>query len=137
MQGRDETHLDRPSASIRLGGGDGIKHHAEDVFANAVTPPVDRLFSSTATTRTGMPPSDELDERKVRSIVREEIAETTRTLLGTVVWTVLSICAVLVGLQLIQVALYAVPITAAVGFALAGTVVTGASLYLLYLLYRE
>ncbi len=84
-----------------------------------------------------MPPSDELDERKVRSIVREEIAETTRTLLGTVVWTVLSICAVLVGLQLIQVALYAVPITAAVGFALAGTVVTGASLYLLYLLYRE
>ncbi|WP_336338387.1 hypothetical protein [Haloarcula brevis] len=82
-----------------------------------------------------MSPSSELTEREVRSIVREEIAGTARSLLGTVVWTVLSLFAVLVGLQLVQLALYTASVAVAIGFALVGTVVLGASLYLLYLLH--
>jgi uncharacterized membrane protein len=82
-----------------------------------------------------MSPSSDLTEEKVRSIVREEVAGTARTLLGTVVWTLLSVVAVLVGLQLVQLALYTTSATVAVGFGLAGTVVLGASLYLLYLLH--
>lgn len=82
-----------------------------------------------------MAPSDGLSEEQVRAIVREEIIGTSRTLLGTVFWTVLSLFAVLVGLQLFQLALYTPSILAIVGFILAGTLVTGASLYLLYLLH--
>ncbi|VTT86518.1 hypothetical protein DM2_2556 [Halorubrum sp. DM2] len=82
-----------------------------------------------------MPPSDEPNEQRVREIVREEIAERSRTLLGTVVWTLLSVLAGLVGLQSLQFALYATSIAATAGFVLAGVVVTGASLYLLYLLH--
>ncbi len=80
-------------------------------------------------------PSDGLSEQQVRSIVREELIGTTRTLLGTVFWTLLSIVAILVGLQSFQLALYTAPIIATVGFILAGTLVIGASLYLLYVLY--
>ena len=80
-------------------------------------------------------PSDELSEQKVRSIVREELIGTTRTVLGTVFWTLLSIIAMLVGLQLFQLALSTFSIVATAGLVLAGTLVIGASLYLLYLLH--
>ena len=82
-----------------------------------------------------MPPSEEPSEQRVRAIVREEIADTARSLAGTVVWTLLSAVAVLVGLQLFQFALSATSAAGAVGFALVGTAVTGASLYLLWLLH--
>jgi hypothetical protein len=81
-------------------------------------------------------PSDELSEQKVRSIVREELIGTTRTVLGTVFWTLLSLFAILVGLQLFQLALSTFSIVATAGLVLAGTLVIGASLYLLYLLHR-
>ena len=81
-------------------------------------------------------PSDELSEQKVRSIVRDELIGTTRTVLGTVFWTLLSIIAMLVGLQLFQLALSTFSIVATAGLVLAGTLVIGASLYLLYLLHR-
>ena len=80
-------------------------------------------------------PSDELSEQKVRSIVRDELIGTTRTVLGTVFWTLLSIIAMLVGLQLFQLALSTFSIVATAGLVLAGTLVIGASLYLLYLLH--
>lgn len=79
-----------------------------------------------------MPPSNELDEQNIRSIVREELARTTRTLLGTVIWTLVSIFTILVGLQLFQIALYSVSITITVGLLIGGILITGASLYLLY-----
>jgi hypothetical protein len=82
-----------------------------------------------------MAPPDGLSEETVRAIVRDELIGTTRTLLGTVFWTVLSLFAVLVGLQLFQIAVYTLSSPAAVGFALAGGLVTTASLYLLYLLH--
>ena len=80
-----------------------------------------------------MSPSDEPNEERIRAIVREEVSRTARTLAGTVLWTLLSIFAVLVGIQLFQFALYAASAAAAAGFVLAGSVVTGSSLYLLYL----
>ena len=80
-----------------------------------------------------MSPSDEPNEERVRAIVREEVTRTARTLVGTAFWTLLSVFAVLVGIQLFQFALYAGSAAAAAGFALAGAVVTGSSLYLLYL----
>ncbi|WP_251343583.1 hypothetical protein [Haloplanus halophilus] len=82
-----------------------------------------------------MAPSDGLDETEVRAIVRDELLGAGRTLLGLVLWTVLAVFAGLVGLQLFQLALYTTSTLALVGFALGGTVVTGASLYLLYLLH--
>ncbi|SIR98674.1 hypothetical protein SAMN05421858_4999 [Haladaptatus litoreus] len=82
-----------------------------------------------------MTPSDGLSEEKIRAIVRDELIGTSRTLIGTILWTILSIFAVLVGLQLFQLALYTSSILAMAGCLLAGTLVTGASLYLLYLLH--
>jgi hypothetical protein len=96
--------------------------------------PVDMLFWL-ANSYLVMAPSDRLSEEKVRAIVRDELIGTSRTLTGTVFWTILSLFAVLVGLQLFQLALYATSILAIVGFVLAGTLVTGSSLYLLYLLH--
>ncbi|ELZ31882.1 hypothetical protein [Halorubrum distributum] len=47
-----------------------------------------------------MSPSDEPNEEQIRAIVREEVTRTARTLVGTVLWTLLSIFTVLVGIQL-------------------------------------
>ena len=94
--------------------------------------PAGTLFSP-ATVREVMPPSEEPSEQRVRAIVREEIADTARSLAGTVLWTLLSALAILVGLQLFQFAPSATSAAGAAGFALAGAVVTGASLYLLWL----
>jgi hypothetical protein len=80
-------------------------------------------------------PSDELSEERVRTIVREEVVGTSRTLLGLVFWTLLSVVAALVGLQLLQMALYTVSIPAMIGLSLVGALVVGASLYLLYSLH--
>ena len=82
-----------------------------------------------------MSPSDELTEQNVRSIVREEFAGAARTLLGTVVWTLLSAFSIVVGLQLVQIGLFTASLAATGGFVFTGAVVTGASLYLLYLIH--
>jgi hypothetical protein len=78
---------------------------------------------------------DDLGEDRLRTIVREELLRTTRSLVGTVLWTVLSLFAVLVGLQSLQFAWLASSALAVVGFGLAGVFVTGASIYLLYALH--
>ena len=96
------------------------------------TPPVDSLFLP-ANARDDMSPSDEPNEEQIRAIVREEVTRTARELVGTVLWTLLSVFTVLVGVQLFQFALYAASAAAAAGFVLAGAAVTGSSLYLLYL----
>jgi len=80
-------------------------------------------------------PSDELDESTVRAIARDEFVRTSRSLLGRVCWTLLSAFAILVGLQLLQLALYTVSVPAMVGFVLVGALVTGSALYLLALLW--
>lgn len=84
-----------------------------------------------------MSSSDSLSEENVRAIVREEIIGTSRTLIGTIFWTMLSVFAVLVGLQLFQLALLTPSPLAIAGFVLAGTFVLISSLYLLYLLHWE
>jgi len=82
-----------------------------------------------------MEPSDKLSEEKIRAIVRDELIDTSRTLIGTIFWTILAVFAVLVGLQSFQLALYTPSLVASTGFVLVGTVVVVASLYLLYLLH--
>lgn len=82
-----------------------------------------------------MGPSERLDEKRVRAIVRDEILRTSRSLLGTLIWTGLSVFTVLLGLQLVQIALAASSMLATVGIGLMGTLVVAASLYLLYLLH--
>jgi hypothetical protein len=84
-----------------------------------------------------MSSSDSLSEENVRAIVREEIIGTSRTLIGTIFWTIVSVFAVLVGLQLFQLALSTPSPLAITGFVLVGTFVLISSLYLLYLLHWE
>jgi len=78
--------------------------------------------------------SDELTETQIRDAVRDGVLDAGRSLLSTVFWTVLAAFTTLVGLQSIQLALSSSGI-AAVGFAGVGLLVTGASVYLLYLLH--
>jgi len=66
---------------------------------------------------------------------REDVNGTSRTLIGTIFWTILSVFTVLVGLQLFQLAFYTSSILGLAGFLLTGVLVLGASLYLLYLLH--
>lgn len=80
-------------------------------------------------------PSDERSEEQIRTIVREELLGTSRTVLGLICWTLLSVVAVLVGLQLLQMALYTVTIPGMIVLGLGGALITGASLYLLYSLH--
>jgi len=82
-------------------------------------------------------PSDSPGEDRIRAIVREEIARTGRSLLWTIIWSALSIVAALVGVQLLQLALFSPSLPVAVGFAVAGTVVVAASVWLLYLLHWQ
>lgn len=83
-----------------------------------------------------MSDSEDLTEADVRRVVREELSKAGRSLLSTVVWTVLGVLGVLVGLQSIQLAFYSLGV-AALGFALFGVVVTASSAYLLYILHTE
>ena len=84
-----------------------------------------------------MSPSDRLSEENVRAIVHDELIGTSRSLIGTIFWTILSVVAVLVGLQLFQLALSTSSTLAIAGAVLAGTLVLASSLYLLYLLHWE
>lgn len=80
--------------------------------------------------------TDDLTEPQIRSAVRDAIVDSGRSLLSTVVWTILGIFSILVGIQLIQF----VSVTSgvvAVGFVGIGILVTGSSLYLLYLLHWQ
>ncbi|MFD1633859.1 hypothetical protein ACOZ4L_13570 [Haloplanus ruber] len=82
-----------------------------------------------------MVPADDPREDRIRAIVRDELRNAGRSLLGTVCWTLLAVVAALVGLQLIQLAAFTGSTAAAIGFALVGLVVVGSSLALLYVLY--
>lgn len=81
-----------------------------------------------------MESTDELTESRIRSAVRDAQIEAGRSLLSTILWTLVALFAVLVGLQLLQMAAATAGVTA-MGFVIGGLVVTGCSLYLLYLLH--
>ncbi len=83
-----------------------------------------------------MSDSEDLTEADVRRVVREEVSKAGRSLLSTVVWTVLGVLGVLVGLQSIPLAFYSLRV-AAVGFVAFGVVVTASSVYLLFVLHTE
>lgn len=78
--------------------------------------------------------SDNLPESEIRRAVREEMSRAGRSVISTVFWTILSAFTVLVGLQAVQMAFYTTGL-AAMGFTAVGILVTGASIYLLYLLH--
>ncbi|MDL0121307.1 MULTISPECIES: hypothetical protein [Halobacterium] len=78
--------------------------------------------------------SDDLTEAGVRRAVRQGVADAGLSLISTVFWTILSVFTVLVGLQAVQMAFYTTGL-AAVAFAAVGILITGASVYLTYLLH--
>ncbi|WP_075937159.1 hypothetical protein [Halosegnis longus] len=78
--------------------------------------------------------ADDITDADVRRIVREELPRAGWSILSTVFWTVTALFAVLVGLQLGQIALAGEGI-ATLAYGGGGVVVVGASLYLLYLLH--
>jgi hypothetical protein len=79
-----------------------------------------------------MADADQLSERELRRAVRDGVSQAGRSLLSTVLWTVLSVLGVLVGLQLIQLAFFSLGAAVSAGFAAAGALVTASSAYLLY-----
>ncbi len=81
-----------------------------------------------------MADSDNLTESEIRRAVREEMSRAGRSVLSTVFWTILAAFTILVGLQAVQMAFYTTGL-AVVAFAAVGILVTGASIYLLYLLH--
>jgi len=78
--------------------------------------------------------SDNLTESEIRRAVREEMSRAGRSVLSTIFWTILAAFTVLVGLQAVQIAFYTNGL-AALASATIGILVTGASIYLLYLLH--
>lgn len=78
--------------------------------------------------------SDNLTESEIRRAVREEMAKAGQSVLSSVFWTILAAFTVLVGLQAVQIAFYTAGL-AALAFAAVGILITGASIYLLYLLH--
>ena len=81
-----------------------------------------------------MTDSDNLSEAEIHHTVREEVSKAGWSVISTVFWTVLAGFATLVGLQAGQIAFYASGLGAFV-YAGVGIAVTGASIYLLYLLH--
>ncbi|KAB7519470.1 hypothetical protein [Halosegnis rubeus] len=77
---------------------------------------------------------DELTDADVRRIVREELPKAGWSLLSTVFWTITALFAVLVGAQLVQIALAGAGV-ATLAYGAGGVLVVGASVYLLYLLH--
>ena len=82
-----------------------------------------------------MEPSDSPSEDRIRAVVRDELVGAGWSLIGTVCWSILSAFAVLVGLQLIQLAFFTPSLLVAAGFLAGGSFVIAASVYLLYLLH--
>ena len=78
--------------------------------------------------------SNNLSESEIRRAVREEMARAGRLVLSTIFWTILAAFTVLVGLQAVQIAFYTSGL-AALAFAAVGILVTGASIYLFYILH--
>lgn len=78
--------------------------------------------------------SNNLSESEIRRAVREEMSRAGRSVLSTIFWTILAAFTVLVGLQAVQIAFYTSGL-AVLAFAAVGILVTGASIYLLYLLH--
>jgi len=83
-----------------------------------------------------MADSDNLSEAEIRHTVREEVSKAGWSVISTVFWTILAAFAVLVGLQAIQIAFYASGL-GALAYAAVGILITGASVYLLYLLHWD
>ena len=81
-----------------------------------------------------MSDADELTNTEVRQIVREELPKAGWSILSRVFWTLTAVFAILVGLQLGQIALAGEGI-ATIAYGGGGVVVVGASVYLLYLLH--
>jgi hypothetical protein len=81
-----------------------------------------------------MESTDELADTHIRTAVREAQFEAGRSLLSTILWTLIAIFSVFVGLQLVQLGGFTDGLASA-GVILGGVVVTGCSLYLLYLLH--
>jgi hypothetical protein len=82
-----------------------------------------------------MEPSDSPGEDRIRAIVRDELVGAGWSLIGTVFWSILSLFAILVGLQLLQLVFYTSSELAAIGFLMSGALIIAASLYLLYVLH--
>lgn len=82
-----------------------------------------------------MDESNTLTESEIRHAVREETSRAGWSVLSTVFWTILSAFTILVGLQALQIAFYTSGLVA-LAFVAVGILVTGASMYLLYLLHR-
>jgi hypothetical protein len=78
-----------------------------------------------------MSDSENLSEAKIRRAVREEMSRAGLSVISTIFWTVLAAFTVLVGLQTTQIAFYTSGL-AALAFATAGILLTGANIYLLY-----
>lgn len=82
--------------------------------------------------------SDDLTEPEIRHAVRDGVFRGGWSILSAVFWTILAVFTVLVGLQAVQIAV--LPTTtgfAAIAFAAIGLLITGASIYLLYLLHWD
>lgn len=82
--------------------------------------------------------SEGLTESEIQQAVREGVFRGGWSILSAVFWTILAVFTVLVGLQAVQIAV--LPTTtgfAAIAFAAVGLLITGASIYLLYLLHWD
>jgi hypothetical protein len=76
---------------------------------------------------------DELTQNQIRNAVRAGITDARRSLLSTVLGTILAIFSLLVGLHVLQLAFAGIGISGIVFGA--GILVIGTSLYLLYLIH--
>lgn len=83
-----------------------------------------------------MSDSENPSEAQIRRAVREEMSRAGLSVISTVFWTILAAFAVLVGLQAIQIAFYASGL-GALAYAAVGILITGASVYLLYLFHWD
>ena len=81
-----------------------------------------------------MSDSENPSEAKIRRAVREDTSRVRRSVTSTVFWTILAAFTVLVGLQAVQIAFYTSGL-ATLAFGAVGILVTGASIYLLYVLH--
>jgi len=78
--------------------------------------------------------SDGLSESELQRAVNEGTSNAVKSILSTVLWTVLALFSILVGLQSIQVG-FSTTGFAVVAFVAIGILIVAASCYLLYLLH--
>jgi len=78
--------------------------------------------------------SDNHTEADIQRAIKQGVANAGISILSTVFWTIMAVFTVFVGLQAVQIAFYTTGM-AAIASAAIGIFVTGASVYLLYLLH--